>query len=665
MISIPALERIDVDGYGLYPGQTAEQPGLHAALPSGLVLVVGANGLGKTTLITLLYRMLSGPFDIPSLGAGEELGTRRLEATALSPTARGIFASRVADRAIGAKATLQLRFGDTSILIERSLANLALIRLEVAGERVEGCNEETFQDEMAKRAGVGSFGDFLLLLRYLVFYFEDRRALVWDQSAQRQLLRMLFLPPDVAQQWTVMERSILVKDSDVRNFSAVVGRQEKELTANLYKAQSAIALRAELASLEAVQQNDRDRLQQIAPLVAELDRDRQNARNAHMKAQQEREARFRAVEEAKLLAIQARFPEQAATGRYILAHLMSEQQCLVCGTHTPEAAECYTQRITDDRCVVCSTPLSGLEGVVEERTLADGRVAKRDAALANAEKELAGAAANRIEAEARFGAHREEVTQLDGAIAERAARIDQIVAAMPPSERTLRDRRDELAILRNRLEERRHQLVEERAAFANFVAERTEELLRRSGSIVREFEDYARGFLSERISLTWSEYRARLGQTGDLIAFPSFELDMSGSDFAEAVRRSGPGAVSESQREFIDLAFRMALMRVASGDGSGTLVIDTPESSLDAVFAKRAADILLRFAAISGNHLLVTSNLVEGTLLPTLAAAIASGPEPRSRLVDLFAIARPTAALIAQSDEYAEVKRRLLGSALS
>jgi hypothetical protein len=109
----------------------------------------------------------------------------------------------------------------------------------------------------------------------------------------------------------------------------------------------------------------------------------------------------------------------------------------------------------------------------------------------------------------------------------------------------------------------------------------------------------------------------------------------------------------------------MALMRAASASGAGSLVIDTPESSLDAVFAKRAAQILLRFANEPDNGLLITSNLIEGSLIPTLAQGISETPEPRRRLIDLFAVARSTAAVEAEREAYAEVRHRLLGEALA
>ena len=82
MIRFPIFESLDVEGYGMFPGR-ASRPGLHIALQPGLTLVLGANGLGKTTLVTLLYRMCTGPYEIPGLAGSAALGNRSLEATRL------------------------------------------------------------------------------------------------------------------------------------------------------------------------------------------------------------------------------------------------------------------------------------------------------------------------------------------------------------------------------------------------------------------------------------------------------------------------------------------------------------------------------------------------------------------------------------------------------
>ena len=63
----------------------------------------------------------------------------------------------------------------------------------------------------------------------------------------------------------------------------------------------------------------------------------------------------------------------------------------------------------------------------------------------------------------------------------------------------------------------------------------------------------------------------------------------------------------------------MALAKVATPLGATSLVMDAPESSLDSVFTSRAARVLGRFGKKEeGNRLVITSNLVEGDLIPQL-----------------------------------------------
>src|SRR6185312_8192458 len=173
---------------------------------------------------------------------------------------------------------------------------------------------------------------------------------------------------------------------------------------------------------------------------------------------------------------------------------------------------------------------------------------------------------------------------------------------------------------------------------------------------------YAKDFLIEECELVWSLRKDRVGQLGMTISFPAFELDLASAAFTSPVRRTGPEQVSESQREFIDLAFRMALMAAADPSGGGTLVIDAPESSLDAVFVHRAAEVLTRFASSgTANRLIITSNLTEGDLIPRLLHHIGKG-DRAERVIDLFEVAEPTAAVRQLKAEYLKVKKRVFAA---
>lgn len=100
-------------------------------------------------------------------------------------------------------------------------------------------------------------------------------------------------------------------------------------------------------------------------------------------------------------------------------------------------------------------------------------------------------------------------------------------------------------------------------------------------------------------------------------------------------------------------------MTVGTTHGVGSLVIDAPESSLDAVFVRRAADVLVRFAEHGENRLVVTSNLIDGDLIPSLLRRAKISSERDGRIVDLLRVAAPTAATKQLHGEYVEVRRAL------
>ena len=248
MVHFPILRGVQVDDFGLFPGSDEHAPGPRIDFHPGLTLVVGANGLGKTTFVTLIYRLLTGPHDIPSLTGQEELGSRRLEARRLGATEISFFAQRVADGAENAVARLTVSFGPRTLSLVRRLSTLDLVGLTLDGRPIS-TDEEAYQGTVVELAGLGSFGDFVLMLRFIVFYFEDRRALVWDQTAQRQILRMLFLPPESARSWTEKERAILETDSRMRNLRNALTREQRRVTRAERRAESGEALRNELGAL--------------------------------------------------------------------------------------------------------------------------------------------------------------------------------------------------------------------------------------------------------------------------------------------------------------------------------------------------------------------------------------------------------------------------------
>ncbi|MFI6788874.1 AAA family ATPase [Nonomuraea sp. NPDC050383] len=658
MIKLPVFEHLSVQGYGLYPG-TAGQPGLSASFQPGLTLILGANGLGKSTLVLLLFRMCTGPADIAGFSGQPELGYRQLRVSSLSSQQLKAFATRVHDGAKGATATLSFSLGTTSVSVTRDLRNLALRGFTVNGTS-QPIAEDEYRKSIAEITGLNSFIDWLLILRYLVFYFEDRRSLVWDPTAQRHLLRLLFLPPDETEAYLALEREVLSKDSEVRNLQAVVNKQDKHLKSEEKSFAERSELEREISRLAKLHDEDSARLTVLQDSLNELDAQRQTTRVETLKAAEERESAYRLVEHQRLLEIATAFPTHSESALYIVSQLLAGDSCLVCGTDVPDFAQQLRERIDASRCVICASSVRN--GAASEYS----SVSIQDAlnALKMADEHLMSASDARSDAEAAYRATLTEMRQLENAISATSARLDALIKRLPASDQELRQRRREFNQMHARIETMKEELNEIRVTYAERIERANFQVAMRHTDVKAAFDSHAHDFLVEACALIWSTHTERVGQSGDPIGFSVFEVDMTGTDFNSPVRRNGAEQVSESQREFIDLAFRMALMNVAGEGGVGTLIVDAPESSLDAVFAPRAARVLTQFGnPESDNRVILTSNLVDGELIPTLLrnSRISSTEDPR--VVDLIQIASPTAAITKLRDEYSVALQRIFDKA--
>ncbi|CAB1058851.1 hypothetical protein D1BOALGB6SA_3609 [Olavius sp. associated proteobacterium Delta 1] len=660
MVRFPIFKSLSVKEYGLYPGTNADRKGLEATFQPGLTLVLGANGLGKTTLVWIIYRLLSGPYDIPGLDTGGDLGTRRLKSTLLRGTRLKLFSNRVADYAQNAVAHLSFGLGKHSISVTRRLSDLSLLNFSVDNEELSSDEINSYQTKIAEMAGVWSFGDWILLLRHLTFYFEDRRELVWDATAQRQILRILFLPADSARNWTESERRVLELDSQTRNMGAVLRGRERRLKKIEKMEDSSIDVHEELKSLVELQEVSEQQRNDFDEQALEVDAERRKERLNFLKAEQDRENAFRALEKAKLMVLKEHFPSASETAAYLFAHLITESECLVCGNDVPEVASSLESRIVKSQCIVCGSSIQTLTSEDSVTTdLSDERLKINMQRLAKAERRVKDSGAQLRKAEAAYQEVQNSLHELDTTISRRRDRIESLLQRLPPEEAELHQQRKELSSLHQSLEVLKRELDSEREKFVKFISSVKDALLRSPKQIQENFEKYAQAFLVEECSLVWSQRGEKVGQLGPVIEFPVFEMDMTSASFHSPVRRSGPDQVSESQREFIDLAFRMALMAAADPEYGATLVIDAPESSLDAVFTHRAAEVLGRFASSEqDNRLLVTSNLSDGKFVPQLLAECGHDDldDVGDRLIDLFEVAEPTAAVRSLIDEYKKAR---------
>lgn len=656
MINFPILKELTVENYGLYPG-TEQKPGLTINFRSqGLSVVLGANGLGKTTLINMIFRALTGAFDLGRFDKTDELGNLKLSAIERADF-KGLFAARVQDQAKEATVTLIVEFDGIEILIKRSLHDLSLLDLREGLSLVQlpeknGPREQKFQSVICLAAKVADFGDWLLILHYVAFYQEDRRALVWDTSAQRELLRILLLDAEESKVWKRNARKVLELDSEYRNLRNSLNKQIKKLRNEISSIEDRNGLRSQLGSLKRIREGTQKKLSDINNDIREKNDYRSLLREQLLREKNELDSLSRDLENAKLTALESTLPTLSDTSKFILTQLMAEGLCLACDSKSPEAKLEYERRLDNNICLICGTHSNSDSNHSEPIAIANLRIQRL--ALDIKEKELGvqNSSANLHMLEDELKSWLMQAQNYQEEIRDISMKIAPIEGVLAKTDEPATRAEIQIQHLESMRDDNAQELQSEHLAFRDFLKSVEHKFLANTENIQKEFNRVVQEFLIEDCEVSWKRVNWRLGQEGQPIEFPAFIFKMRSGNHQVVTERRDPTEVSESQREFIDLAFRMALIRTAGHGGVGSIIMDAPESSLDAVFVERAAHVFKAFSKTPGNKLMLASNLVDGNLLPTLISEIYRRNTIDSALINLFEVGTPSKAITDHKEQY-------------
>lgn len=679
MIRFPVFDRISIQNYALYVGN-AKSHGLDHSFQPGVNIVVGINGLGKTTLLNILLRSLTGPFDIPG---GDELGEKKRR---LVPADRLWFRRRVPDDAVNATVTVWFHVGERFFEVKRSLANLDILSMSIDQQPWPAARandlEMAYQQQVYQAAGLSSFDDFVFLLRYVVFFLEDRRSLVWDASAQGDILGILFGEQSTNRQHYVeLFNDLLSKDSEYRNMLAVVNKRRKE-----YARQTSTIEGGQLEMLIKQLDSKREDVAALGARKEELASQRDSLRDQIENRKQDIYDQRAAVAAELNSFYQSFFPQANDAARYLLSHFEAEAGCLVCGSRADEAIDRVKAKLVMNTCPVCESPIEHADQPAHD-PYAGETIERRREAIVEMEEYLASMLTPLAETDETYARTTADLVAATAEVSRLEHQLEVMGQSLPNAierQQHLKGRLDAFQDALDQLEAESNQLTQE---FRGLAAAIDVEVQAVSARIEASFAKFISGFLAEDCSIKYTPRRSRIGQRSatENFPFPHFVPALtSGVHRTSATVREYGQSVSESQKEFVDLAFRMALLEVAAPDAPSMLILETPEASLDSVFVPRAADLLRRFAAREGlasdTRLIASSNVNREQMIPALFGAYpderfhgqvvdeATQPSPprvpieeRERhVLDLLTIAAPTRALERFREPYEEERDRAL-----
>lgn len=654
-IRFPVIRAVDVSGYALFPG--TDGTGLSHSFPNGVSVIAGINGLGKTTLLNALLRLLLGPRDAYRENPADVGSTSHQLGIWRSP---GFFANRVPDSAAGASISARISFGGEWAFVVRSLKDLSVVELR-HGDQPLDPSEEAYQQLAVRLSGVETFYDFHFLVRNLAFYLEDRRPLLWSDDAQFEIARILFVPGTEATDLGRLYDEVKSVDSRYRNLLTESNRLVKRLKDERRAEAAAESVSAAVVALKDAFANTQGAIEEIEQaLESAVDAERR-ANDDIRRNELELEAALREYEGLQHEFLAGAFPKASETLTYILGRLISDGGCMACGSKASERAAFLRTQLELGTCPVCESP-----AVIQERFATAGATTAAQLngvaeQLKRQRQSLEGLAQSWTASSQEVDRLLEKRRGLQEQQREQRLKLAALGARVPTAQGAINQLEASVKVTQTQLES----LAKTRQALLNglrqLMAQVAQRIERAHLSVREHFQNYVQHFLAERCELNLRTRKRYIGESGQTVEFPGFDVLMTSGVFPDQPRpRETREDISESQKEFIDLAFRMALIKTATADGNGAMmVLETPEASLDSLFVYRAGGLLLRFAEAGasdlGNILIASSNLNAANMIPALLGIDVEptrAAEVSTRVLNLLDLAAPNAALNSLGQAY-------------
>lgn len=664
-IRFPILRRLIVKGYGLFPGKN--NGGIDHTFEPGVTVIPGINGIGKTTLLNIIYRLIVGPFEPFKEDDGIQLTQTRLKKLSHFD----YFSKRDRGTSTTALATGVFQFGEHQLTVTRRLSDLSVLKVSIQGENAPQEQEDP-ESTIWNLSGCGSQYDFHLLVRSLIFFMEQKATIVWDPIAQAEIFRILFLNAEQARHLANLAYEIQRLDSQRRNALYALNRNEKRLSK--IRMQAPVTTDLVRRSEQIAQETDAKTsrlayLNEVAEGIEDSLKDEKQRLDA-FKLDLEEETR--ALDQLHHEYFSSLFPDVDDTAKNVFLNLVSDNGCLICGSRASGLSIRFTQLAEQGVCPVCHSEKELHERKLEPvlpathtmqqqvsrvETLKRG-ITELDDAVNEKERTYYEILRERLELQADVDKLRLEEHQLRGLLPSGAGEVSDIQKSVGLA-------KEEIDNLRGQIQA---SVSQYEASLVNFRLE-IEEL---RANLTANFAEYAGSFLAEECDLTFSPQKLQLGQGVEKIEFPLFAVQMTSAiSPSVGTTRTNVSDVSESQKEFIDLAFRMAVLKAhavaTKVAGQAMIVIETPEASLDSVFIGNAGRMLRGWCHSSSsrpNSIVATSNLNRENMISALLglreedAPHPTQDEVQKRILSLMDIAAENAALKLYRNHYEEEFRK-------
>lgn len=612
-ITFPQIARVALENFDLY----SRQPNVEVPIDRRVFCLIGANGLGKSTFLNTLNFGITGAVPDPSRkfqSAPEYFS----DASRVNRT-EDYFGGRISEAARPiASVTVEMSWPSKVIIVTRSIfegSQIAQLSItDIASKRVELISDvngdggdtpqQRYEKEILALTGLEEFAQFVFLFHFVATFDEGRHLLMWDRGALTNSLYLAFgADPAAAKTADKLQHDMDRESSRGRNvrFSARHVTSRIDQLSELLKGTESEDDHVSQADL---QHRHETLLDQQAKAEERLRSKQSEMRDADLKwtdlsaSLTETQLEYRRLFSARLQK------STSVEHHPIIRATLTEDKCAICGAN--HAGAVIKADIAAKHCPLCDSPLDASPADAE----AIAGLRKLDTDLIRLQSELASVITKRqrlsvemASAEGDEAAAQETLTAFENKEAARLAvpEAGSFSAIKKEIERLQRER-DEFRAQSEAHYRKRDDIREKLRAYEKKLKAHYEA---GSARFVPRFRELAEEFIGLPIDVALDHHQ------GTNMSGFGLQLHLDGK------LRSRPDEVSESQRFFIDIALRMALAEFMS-EGPATLLIDTPEGSLDIAYEARAGAMFSKFVA-EGNVVLMTANIRSSQLVLRLA----------------------------------------------
>ena len=601
-MKLPKINRIVIENFSLYK----QQRRIEMDVNDGVMCLVGANGLGKSTFISIVSYAMTGVvvqpnIDFKSLNSISEFAKKAYGFADI------FFEGRVDERdRMQAQVTVEFALGDYNYIITREFFSSAdLLRFNRKdAEGYETVSDgkllsDQYKDFFVQDSELSTFDQYIFIQTYVLTFDESKKLLFWDEDVMSRVMYLFFsINAESAQRADVLRKNIKRYESNMRNIQWEISKVEKRLgkihSNGVVTEQEMNDIEAACNEMDAKQTTLNEKAQQYEQKKAKRDEIKLQIDDNALR-QNETKARYEQL-----------FGTLYTSGGVTVendVHIQSSLKQIIILLTENEAAD-ISEQVENLRQTII--------GVIKHKRIENeqallNELKRLDEVLSQLKQKGEELNITYVRLTGELETDRAEIEQLTFQIEQFAKENESVLAKKSNIQQgqqaqreieALRLNIEQLRKEKDEAEKKRNECQEELKPLDESVKQQYSSM---AETFIPSFQDYAKSFIGLDIDV----------ELRNVSGMPSLVVNVNGSD------RRLRYQLSESQQYFLDIALRFSLIENIQSNRA-FMLIDTPEGSLDIAYESRAGKMFADFVA-KGYSVIMTANINSSQLLLKLA----------------------------------------------